>query len=214
MVKITLTGVSVACAMLAANATPVNQYANPAFNAYQNQRMAAVNMNGLPHGLRRSMLRNAREAELADRGLLSDLLGGLLSGVTGIFGLGGNTSGNISGLGSGGNILGNLLSGVTNGAGSGGNALGSLLSGVTNGAGSGGNTVGNTISGVANGVGSIGSTVGNVISEVAKGVGTIGNTVGNVVNGVANGVQQATNNSQRNIKPAQDSPSVESASSE
>ncbi|OMH80519.1 hypothetical protein AX774_g5006 [Zancudomyces culisetae] len=110
MVKITIAGVSVACAMLAANATPVaqpvGQYANPVANAYENQQLAAAvaaaGIAGLPHGVQRSMLRNARVAELADRGLLGDLIGSIGSGIL-------STISSLFGGGSGGGLLGLLF---------------------------------------------------------------------------------------------------------
>ncbi|OMH81405.1 hypothetical protein AX774_g5141 [Zancudomyces culisetae] len=148
MVKITLAGVSVTCVMLAANATPVaqpvGQYGNPAANAYQNQQLAAAvvaaassGMAGLPHGAQRSILRNTRAAELADRGIfdmtpeekarLNDILGGIANGVAQSNVVGNFVSSVISFLPFSG-ALGNLINGAVSGLASGINTANSRRS--------------------------------------------------------------------------------------
>ncbi|OMH81403.1 hypothetical protein AX774_g5139 [Zancudomyces culisetae] len=157
MVKITLAGVSVTCVMLAANATPVAQpvgkYGNPAANAYQNQQLAAAvvaaaaaaaaaasassGMAGLPHGAQRSILRNTRAAELADRGIfdmtpeekarLNDILGGIANGVAQSNVVGNFVSSVISFLPFSG-ALGNLINGAVSGLASGINTANSRRS--------------------------------------------------------------------------------------
>ncbi|OMH78693.1 hypothetical protein AX774_g7913 [Zancudomyces culisetae] len=122
MVKITIVGVSVVCAMLAANATAVDQYVNLFVNEYQDQQAVAA-------------------AELADRGILGVLLGGLGPGN-----------------------IGNLVSGITGGRGSAGNNLGNLLSGLTGGVVSllGGGGSGGFLGGLRSGSVDLGGLVSNV----------------------------------------------------
>ncbi|OMH80621.1 hypothetical protein AX774_g5943 [Zancudomyces culisetae] len=115
--------------MLSASATPVAQ---PFGNAYQNQELAAAiiaaNMAGLRYGAQRSMLRNARAVELADRGIfdlspdqesrLNDVLAGIANGVAQSNVVGNFVSNVISFLpfsGALGNLINGAVSGLANG---------------------------------------------------------------------------------------------------
>ncbi|OMH83927.1 hypothetical protein AX774_g2561 [Zancudomyces culisetae] len=137
MVKITLAGVSIACAMLSTSATPVpgsavdanfnvqppiltpqnyelGQYANPVANGYRNAHMraavAAGGMTGLPLGTQRAMTQNARAVALADRGLMGNFLGNIGNGIDNTINTG------VSAVVGASNLIGGAINNSVNGA--------------------------------------------------------------------------------------------------